>query len=396
MARSWLIDSRGLAKKVINASLPAACQIKDCGANTRCPSCDHLMDNSDISYEWPGLPAGVKFDPSDVELLDHLAAKRGVGKSEPHLFIDEFIPTLDDEGGICCTHPENLPGVKRDGSSVHFFYKIINAYASGRRKRRRVGDQERTINSCVRWHKTGKTKAVMQNGIQRGFKKIMVLYETSKRGCKPEKCNWVMHQYHLGSDEDEKEGEYVVSKIFHQQEKETDKNENPTLLKEEANVKAVPVIPMTPKTTTPDPPRLDQTPYSDCLSNDYFLKSLLLQETEHLKEPYQASYGSRLEDVEFSSCLGGNIKAVDATLLEPLFCNEIIESYDAFGELEPQNPCSTQVNCDINAVNDRDANGCSGIGELDNIELDTPPDFNSQELEFPSQDSVFDMLDLLY
>lgn len=100
------------------------------------------------------------------------------------------------------------------------------------------------------------------------------------------------------------------------------------------------------------------------------------QETEHLKEPYQASYGSRLEDVEFSSCLGGNIKAVDATLLEPLFCNEIIESYDAFGELEPQNPCSTQVNCDINAVNDRDANGCSGIGELDNIELDTPPDFN--------------------
>ena len=168
-------------------------------------------------------------------------------------------------------------GVKRDGSSVHFFYKIINAYASGRRKRRRVGDQERTINSCVRWHKTGKTKAVMQNGIQRGFKKIMVLYETSKRGCKPEKCNWVMHQYHLGSDEDEKEGEYVVSKIFHQQEKETDKNENPTLLKEEANVKAVPVIPMTPKTTTPDPPRLDQTPYSDCLSNDYFLKSLLLQ-----------------------------------------------------------------------------------------------------------------------
>lgn len=62
------------------------------------------------SHEWPGLPAGVKFDPSDVELLDHLAAKRGEGKSDPHLFIDEFIPTLEGEGGICYTHPENLPG----------------------------------------------------------------------------------------------------------------------------------------------------------------------------------------------------------------------------------------------------------------------------------------------
>lgn len=52
--RSWLIDSRGLAKKVINAGLPAACQIKDCGANTRCPSCDHLMDNSDVrSFIFP-------------------------------------------------------------------------------------------------------------------------------------------------------------------------------------------------------------------------------------------------------------------------------------------------------------------------------------------------------
>lgn len=63
-----------------------------------------------VSHAWPGLPAGVKFDPSDVQILEHLAAKCGVGESDPHMFIDEFIPTLDMENGICYTHPENLPG----------------------------------------------------------------------------------------------------------------------------------------------------------------------------------------------------------------------------------------------------------------------------------------------
>lgn len=63
-----------------------------------------------VSHEWPGLPAGVKFDPSDVQLLEHLAAKCGVGNAKPHVLIDEFIPTLEEDKGICYTHPENLPG----------------------------------------------------------------------------------------------------------------------------------------------------------------------------------------------------------------------------------------------------------------------------------------------
>lgn len=139
-------------------------------------------------------------------------------------------------------------------------------------------------NSRVRWHKTGKTKPVIENGIHRGFKKIMVLYETSKRGSKPDKCNWVQHQYHLGSDEDDKEGEFVVSKIFYQPEKETVKDENPTVVKEESEVKAAPVIPLTPKTNTPDPPRQDQTPYSDGIMEDDFLQSFLNEPPTVVKE----------------------------------------------------------------------------------------------------------------
>lgn len=63
-----------------------------------------------VSHAWPGLPAGVKFDPSDAEILEHLAAKCGAANCMPHMFIDEFIPTLDGADGIYYTHPENLPG----------------------------------------------------------------------------------------------------------------------------------------------------------------------------------------------------------------------------------------------------------------------------------------------
>ena len=60
----------------------------------------------------------MKFDPSDAEVLEHLAAKCGVGDSKAHQFIDEFIPTLEEDQGICYTHPENLPGKCVSGVNV--------------------------------------------------------------------------------------------------------------------------------------------------------------------------------------------------------------------------------------------------------------------------------------
>jgi hypothetical protein len=58
----------------------------------------------------PGLPAGVKFDPTDNEILGHLEAKVVSDTRKLHPLIDEFIPTLEGENGICYTHPEKLPG----------------------------------------------------------------------------------------------------------------------------------------------------------------------------------------------------------------------------------------------------------------------------------------------
>lgn len=107
----------------------------------------------------------------------------------------------------------------------------------------------------MRWHKTGKTKSILENGVRKGWKKIMVLYKGSKRGCKPDKANWVMHQYHLGAEEDEKDGELVVSKIFYQLHTKQTERLDMDSVEEESNVFALRVSPRTPKTNTPQPPR---------------------------------------------------------------------------------------------------------------------------------------------
>lgn len=127
----------------------------------------------------------------------------------------------------------------------------MKAYNTGTRKRRKIlGDD------CdVRWHKTGRTKPVILDGVQRGCKKIMVLYMSVVRGGKPEKTNWVMHQYHLGTEEDEKDGEYVISKVFYQV-KQGDKTDQD--ISESIDAIVAKVDPVTPKSSTPDPPRNEQ------------------------------------------------------------------------------------------------------------------------------------------
>ncbi|GAB4838966.1 hypothetical protein Ancab_028499 [Ancistrocladus abbreviatus] len=183
-----------------------------CGSK-HCPGCGHKLKGKP---DWVGLPAGVKFDPTDQELIEHLEAKVDGKSMKSHPLIDEFIPTIEGEDGICYTHPEKLPGVTRDGLSKHFFHRPSKAYTTGTRKRRKIQTECDLQGGETRWHKTGKTRPVMVNGRQKGCKKILVLYTNFGKNRKPEKTNWVMHQYHLGQHEEEKEGELVVSKIFYQ------------------------------------------------------------------------------------------------------------------------------------------------------------------------------------
>ncbi|XP_013596124.1 PREDICTED: NAC domain-containing protein 10-like isoform X1 [Brassica oleracea var. oleracea] len=187
-----------------------------------CSSCGQKIHQQDEQVgsikDLPSLPAGVKFDPSDKEILMHLEAKVSSDKRNLHPLIDEFIPTLEGENGICYTHPEKLPvmstGVSKDGQVRHFFHRPSKAYTTGTRKRRKVRTDEEGHET--RWHKTGKTRPILSQAGVAGFKKILVLYTNYGRQKKPEKTNWVIHQYHLGHSEDEKDGEPVLSKVFYQ------------------------------------------------------------------------------------------------------------------------------------------------------------------------------------
>ncbi|KAJ7970760.1 NAC domain-containing protein [Quillaja saponaria] len=392
MARSWIIDLKGFARKVKDATLPSDFQIKDCGAYRECPNCHYSINNSDVFPEWPGLPAGVKFDPSDIELLEHLAEKCGVGSSKPHMFIDELIVTLEGDKGICYTHPENLPGIKKDGSSAHFFHRTINAYATGQRKRRKIHNQHILSMEHFRWHKTGKTKPVIENGIQKGFKKIMVLYGISKKGSKPDKSNWVMHQYHLGTEEDEKDGEYVVSKVFYQQQKQAEKYEE-NLVVEDSDIRT---SPRTPKTYRPEPPRPAKTLQSDDIVDgigNTFSSSAQEAEFNQVGGNAPPSEIKNDDNMVYSGWLAGESQAVENYDLDKsLLCKENFESSASSINSGLNHIPLRGYGCSTNEVS-VDNNGSSGIHELDKIELDPLPDFKLSNLGFGSQESIFDWLD---
>ncbi|KAH9790997.1 NAC domain-containing protein [Citrus sinensis] len=394
-SRSWLVNSRAIAKKVRNAARSSAQLIKDYGANRECPNCHYFIDNSDVSPEWPGLPVGVKFDPSDVELLEHLAAKCGVGNSKPHMFIDEFIPTIEGDQGICYTHPENLPGAKKDGSSVHFFHRTTNAYATGQRKRRKIQSEHSLNEEHVRWHKTGKTKPVIENGIQKGCRKIMVLYKSTKKGTKPDKSNWVMHQYHLGTDEDEKDDEYVVSKVFYQQTKQPEKNVGSPIIEVPDNL--IPdSSPRTPLTNPPNPPRPGKSMVCDDVADDNTLKSsaqepLHIAEASHVPQP-----AVKLEDDQgYITCLAGESEpqdigdpGLDGIYDSLLLCKEDISS-KVFSGVNDVSYADFFHNA--HHMKGNDSAPC-GIADLENLEFDTPPDSHLADLQF-SDESILGWLD---
>uniref|UniRef100_A0A7N0T4U4 NAC domain-containing protein n=1 Tax=Kalanchoe fedtschenkoi TaxID=63787 RepID=A0A7N0T4U4_KALFE len=373
MARTWIIDNISIARKVKHGSKSPPLQIIDSGASRECPQCHYIIDNNDVINEWPGLPVGVKFDPSDLELIEHLTAKCGLGNSTSHVFIDEFIPTLDGDQGICCTHPENLPGAKKDGSSIHFFHRTANAYATGQRKRRKIQTQ---LDKQVRWHKTGKTKPVFENGIQKGCKKIMVLYYSSRKGFKPDKANWVMHQYHLGTDEEEKEGELVVSKIFYQHPKQNEYNDSSPVIKD-CDVVQQHSSPKTPKPTK----RHRQYSGTYTWDDDDADASTPFTVPEPALNPtiYDAHQPAiQMGDSEHTTWLAGESEAAEQLGLndfdEYLLCKEIIGSYAPFKDPGPSR--ATYSYLDGNQSNlTEDNHISSGFADLENLELDTPPDF---------------------
>ncbi|OQU81797.1 SUPPRESSOR OF GAMMA RESPONSE 1 [Sorghum bicolor] len=267
METSWVMNVLGIAEKIRSATQSFTLRLGELFAkpHIKCTNCDCDIDISNVSLVWPALPAGVKFDPTDLELLQHLQAKSSPPDSGSHMLINEFIPTIKEKEGICYTHPKNLPGMKMDGSCLHFFNRILNAYDSGKRKRRRIiatGDIcDGVADGNSRWHKTGSSKPIFdENGVRIGWKKILVLYKGPKKvGGKPKRENWVMHQYHLGLKEDETNGQFVVCKVFYQlPSKKSDNSKTDVVVESVSSVAKI--NPRTPMTYPPQPRRLNNSP----------------------------------------------------------------------------------------------------------------------------------------
>ncbi|CAA0818628.1 NAC domain-containing protein 8 [Striga hermonthica] len=426
---SWLIDPNRIATKIRSASAaldPGEVNWKS-NPTKSCPNCQHVIDNSDVVHAWPGLPRGVKFDPSDQEIIWHLLAKVGLDNLKPHPFIDEFIPTVREDDGICYTHPQNLPGVRQDGSVSHFFHRAIKAYSTGTRKRRKIhGDNL----GDVRWHKTGRTKPVLLDGAQKGCKKIMVLYVSPVRGGKAEKTNWVMHQYHLGTGEDEKEGEFVVSKVFYQQQqlqvKQFDKTEEfvPEGIEcDDTVMMMIPKVdPVTPKLTTPEP-RVESR-FADCelvqvqdcpvlVDIEHQNQALLMRDSvgtpsEQSDDQPQTNLENQTadknDDDEADNDDDGKWWENESQFL--LNSQQLVEGLSLCDELlQSQSPCRDENGSNTaqgmngkSLLSDyarlgpddlkRDLEACQDLAcDPANIELDTPPDFRLSQLEFESQDS---------
>lgn len=393
MARPWIIDGRRIAMKVRNPTQIIENENGRNDVSITCPYCDYQIDNSHVAQDWPGLPAGVKFDPSEQQLLGHLAAKLGIGNARPHAFINDFIKTVEEDDGICYTHPENLEGVKKDGSNTHFFHRTAKAYTTGTRKRRKIEEID-TIDK-FRWHKTGNTRKVYENGEQIGCKKIMVL-NMALKGEKPLKTNWVMHQYHLGTEDNEKENEFVVSKIFYQQEKQCDKN-NPGIPQEDAGTSISKDDPLTPKTSTPPPPRSEkQHTCLDRIEEEHLFCASLPQVADLDATIHRPSKRNDAECDGRAFPPAGESQYFEDSQEQmdgPFSCQEILENRSSQENVEGTN--------DIPGLSDCGRIGGSALEtevhhppfDLANIVFDTPPDelipFDSQ---FSSQESLLGWL----
>uniref|UniRef100_A0A0D9VRC3 NAC domain-containing protein n=1 Tax=Leersia perrieri TaxID=77586 RepID=A0A0D9VRC3_9ORYZ len=137
---------------------------------------------------WPGLPRGVEFNPSDSDLLWHLAAEVGNGQACRHPFIDEFIKSVDET----------------DGRVSYFFHKNFKVCNSENGK-------------CTSWQKSENPISIILDGNIQGCKEEFVLYAYETDGNSPQVTDWRWHQYHIKSTE-KGEGELVVSKIFYKSE----------------------------------------------------------------------------------------------------------------------------------------------------------------------------------
>ncbi|KAL8171781.1 hypothetical protein V2J09_023585 [Rumex salicifolius] len=155
----------------------------------------------DFHAENGRLPPGIRFHPTDEELLMHYLKRKLLGK--------RLEPELVAEVEIYQFHPADLKEMaclKKD-LNWYFFCSRGRKYGSG--------DRTNRATQTGYWKATGKDRAVLYRGRTVGKVKTLVFH--LGKPPKGERTDWVMHEYRLEDAELANKGvpdAYVLCKIF--------------------------------------------------------------------------------------------------------------------------------------------------------------------------------------
>ncbi|XP_048134825.1 NAC domain-containing protein 89-like [Rhodamnia argentea] len=137
-------------------------------------------------------PVGLRFEPTEEELVDHYLRGKLKGKLEAFCLIPELYIYKCEPPDLFIRYNE-LSNIPSDGRECFFFCPPGDKIANNRRSNNRM-------TKCGYWKDTCKERKIQSlvTGKQTGIRKIFVYYEG--RQPKGRKTDIVMHQYHLNSE----------------------------------------------------------------------------------------------------------------------------------------------------------------------------------------------------
>ncbi|KAF8378480.1 hypothetical protein HHK36_029822 [Tetracentron sinense] len=236
----------------------------------------------------------------------------------------------------------------------------------------------------------------------------MVLYMSMVKGGKSEKTNWVMHQYHIGTGEDEKDGEFVVSKVFYQQQvKQCEKIEEELPLdiidckRKEMLISAVYCIlsfylplkhPETSYEKEEVQPERDNLHDQDHIEAGNTDNQMVHDHDNHTGEDPKWWEGESQFPLDSQQLVEGFLLDSQQLVEGLSLCDEFLQSQssnvDGDDERKVRSCLSDYARLGAEDLK-KDLEECQSLGLLGpaNIELDTTPDFRLSQLEFESQES---------
>ncbi|GAU33578.1 hypothetical protein TSUD_359560 [Trifolium subterraneum] len=168
------------------------------------------------------LPVGFRFRPTDEELVNHYLKNKLLGN-------DYIVNNVIAEVDVCKFEPWELPDVsviKSDDPEWFFLCPCDYKYAKSRRFNRAT---KRGF-----WKTTGNDRKIKIRGTDKviGIKKTLVYYNGRIPGVKS--SNWVIHEYHDVTLEENKRT-FVLSRLIRKAEKKAEEGAE-TKAEEEADI----------------------------------------------------------------------------------------------------------------------------------------------------------------